>query len=162
MSETHTNVIRAGRRYARIGLALLLASALPPVQGRMAAAQATDENGCPSGDQWLACRARAGDPGAMYAVGRSAYETARTSHDFTEALDWARRLDKMGDKNGERLLKMVYMQMGWGAHRDYVQAYAWLSEGIAGGADYLVQWRKMLAEKMTPEQVAAAKKLAGE
>jgi len=95
-------------------------------------------------------------------VGRSAYETARTSHDFTEALDWARRLDKMGDKNGERLLKMVYMQMGWGAHRDYVQAYAWLSEGIAGGAEYLVQWRKMLAEKMTPEQVAAAKKLAGE
>ena len=52
--------------------------------------------------------------------------------------------------------------MGWGAHRDYVQAYAWLSEGIAGGAEYLVQWRKMLAEKMTPEQVAAAKKLAGE
>jgi hypothetical protein len=162
MSETNKNVIRADRRYGRIGLALLLASALAPVQGRMAAAQATDENGCPSGDQWLACRARAGDPGAMYAVGRNAYETARTSHDFTEAFDWARRLDKMGDKNGERLLKMVYMQMGWGAHRDYVQAYAWLSEGIAGGADYLVQWRKMLAEKMTPEQVAAAKKLAGE
>ena len=97
MAETNQNVIRARRRYARIGLALLLASALAPVQGRMAAAQATDENGCPSGDQWLACRARAGDPGAMYAVGRSAYETARTSHDFTEALDWARRLDKMGD-----------------------------------------------------------------
>ena len=97
----------------------------------------------------------------MYAVGRNAYETARTSGDFSEAFDWAQRLNALGDKNGERLLKMVYMQMGWGAHHDYVQAYVWLSQGIVGGADYLVQWRKMLVEKMSPEQLAAAKQQAG-
>lgn len=64
----------------------------------------------------------------------------------------------MGDKNGERLLKMVYMQLGWGAHRDYVQAYGWLSEGIADGVKYLVTWREKLIAKMTPDQLAQAKK----
>jgi len=161
MAAMNKNVIHPRSRCARIGFALLLVSVLAPVHGRMAAAQATDEAGCPSGDQWLACRARAGDQGAMYSLGRNAYEAARSSGDFSEAFDWARRLDKLGDKNGERLLKMVYMQMGWGNHRDYVQAYVWLSEGINGGADYLVQWRKMLAEKMTAEQLATARKSLG-
>jgi TPR repeat protein len=119
------------------------------------------ESECPSGDEWVACAANKGDPMAMYAVGRKAYEDARTSGDFTEALSWSRKLAAAKEKNGERLLKMVYLQLGWGAHRDYVQAYVWLSEAIAGGDDYLVQWRKMLVDKMTPEQVAQAKKQAG-
>jgi len=43
-----------------------------------------------------------------------------------------------------------------------VQAYTWLSQGIKAGDDYLVPWRKMLMEKMTPEQIAQAKERAGE
>jgi TPR repeat protein len=139
----------------------LLAAVYAPGMGVVPALAAGDAQ-CPQGGEWLACRARAGDPGAMYAVGRDAYEAARTSGDFSEALDWARKLDGMGDKNGERLLKMVYLQLGWGGHRDYVQAYVWLSEGIAGGDESLVRWRKTLTEKMTPEQIAAARKLAGD
>ena len=119
------------------------------------------ESECPAGDEWVACAANKGDPMAMYAVGRKAYDAARQSGDFTEALSWSRKLAAAQEKNGERLLKMVYLQLGWGAHRDYVQAYVWLSEAIAGGDDYLVQWRKMLVDKMTPEQVAQAKKQAG-
>lgn len=140
-----------------INLAILLAIIFTPSSYSFAAEEAE----CPPGDEWIACRAQAGDRGAMYAVGRNAYEGARTSGDFTEALAWARKLVGMGDKNGERLSKMVYMQLGWGAHRDHVQAYVWLSEGIAGGEEYLVSWRKTLAEKMTPEQLADAKKMAG-
>jgi len=120
------------------------------------------DSDCPPGDQWVACQAAKGDPAAMYAVGRQAYDKARISGDFTEALDWSRKLVAAGEKNGERLLKMVYIQLGWGAHHDYVQAYTWLSQGIKAGDDYLVPWRKMLAEKMTPEQIAQAKQRAGE
>jgi len=140
-----------------LGLAVLLAVAVTPWCGGAMPVTAAEEPECPTGDEWLPCRAKAGDPGAMYAVGRDAYETARTSGDFSEALDWARKLVAMHDKNGERLSKMVYMQLGWGAHHDYVQAYVWLSEGIAGGDDYLVKWRNTLAEKMTPEQLSQAK-----
>jgi hypothetical protein len=116
---------------------------------------------CPSGDEGMHCRAEQGDPVAMYVLGRRAYEDARTSGDFTAALDWARRLVAAKEKNGERLLTMVHLQLGWGAHRDYVQAYVWLSEGIAGGNESLRRWRDKLVEKMTAEQVAQAKERAG-
>ena len=70
--------------------------------------------------------------GGVYVLGRNAYESGRESGDFTEALRLARQLDASGDKNGDRLLKMVYLQLGWGGHTDYVQAYVWLSEAMAG------------------------------
>jgi len=120
------------------------------------------ESECPAGDSWVPCQAEKGDPAAMYVMGRQAYDGARTSGDFTEALGWSRKLVAAKEKNGERLLKMVYIQLGWGAHRDYVQAYVWLSEAIRAGDDYLVPWRKMLAEKMTSVQLAQAKQRAGD
>jgi hypothetical protein len=122
---------------------------------------AAEEPACPEGDGWLECRAKAGDRMAIYVLGRNAYDNARESGDFSEALRLSRDLAVTGDKNGERLLKMTQMQLGWGAHKDYVQAYVWLSEAIAGGSDYLVKWRAMLMEKMTPAQLAKAKELAG-
>lgn len=125
--------------------------------GRVTAA----ETDCPSGEEWVPCRAQQGDPMAMYAMGRRAYDDARTSGDFTAALGWSRKLAAAGDENGTRLLKMVYLQLGWGAHRDYVQAYVWLSEAIAAGDGYLTSWRNKLVEKMSAEQIAEAKKRTG-
>jgi hypothetical protein len=112
---------------------------------------------CMSQDE-ATCKAEKDERVARYAKGREAYEIARTAGDFSEAYTLSRGLALVGDKNGERLLKMVYMQLGWGAHRDYVQAYGWLSEGIADGEKYLVTWREKLIAKMTPEQLAQAKK----
>ena len=115
---------------------------------------------CTSDDEAV-CKAEKAEQMAMYAKGRDAYDNARTSGDFTEAFTLSRKLAAKGDKNGERLLKMVFIQLGWGAHRDYVQAYVWMSEGIADGFDYAALWRNKLTEKMTPEQLAQAKKTAG-
>jgi len=142
-----------------IRFAILIAITSAPWTGGAARA-AGAESECPAGDEWIPCQAQNGDPMAMYVMGRRAYEEARTSGDFTAALNWSRKLVAAKEKNGERLLKMVYIQMGWGAHRDYVQAYIWLSEAIVSGEDYLVPWRKMLMEKMTPEQLAHAKERA--
>lgn len=144
-----------------VGLAILLALTFAPSAGGIVGATAA-ESECPAGDGWVPCQAEKGDPMAMYVLGRHAYEDARASGDFTQALGWSRKLVATGEKNGERLLKMVYIQLGWGAHRDYVQAYVWLSEAIKAGDDYLVPWRKMLVEKMTPEQIAQAKQRAGD
>jgi hypothetical protein len=142
------------------GLAIFFALAVVPAMSGISPATAA-ETQCPSEENSAACQADMDNRMAVYVRGRNAYDTARTSRDFSEALALSRQLAAQGDKNGERLLKMVYLQLGWGAHRDYVQAYGWLSEGIAGGADYLVRWRQLLAEKMTSEQLAEAKKMAG-
>jgi hypothetical protein len=147
---------------SRIGLAILLAFASAPWFGGIARLSAAEDAACPEGDEWVECKAKAGDRMAIYVLGRNAYESARESGDFSEALRLSRQLAVTGDKNGERLLKMVHMQLGWGAHKDYVQAYVWLSEAIAGGSDYLVTWREMLTEKMTPEQLAKAKERTGQ
>ncbi len=147
----------------RLGVSFAVALALTSALGSGGiTVSAAEEPACPEGDGWLECRAKAGDRMAIYVLGRNAYETARESGDFSEALRLSRELAVTGDKNGERLLKMTQMQLGWGAHKDYVQAYVWLTEAIAGGSDYLVKWRAMLMEKMTPAQLAKAKELAGD
>jgi len=144
-----------------IGLAFALGLVLAPLPRGTVRTAIAEEATCPEGDESIECKAQAGDRIALYVLGRSAYESARKSGDFTEALRLARQLDATGDKNGDRLLKMVYLQLGWGGHTDYVQAYVWLSEAIAGGDDYLVTWRSRLAGKMTPEQLAQAQEIAG-
>ncbi len=121
---------------------------------------ANAEPACATDDE-TACKAEKDARMAMYSAGRIAYENARTTGNFTEAYTLARKLATSGDKNGERLYKMVNMQLGWGAHKDLVQAYVWLSEGVADGVDYVPLWRDKLTEKMTPEQLAEAKKKAG-
>lgn len=106
---------------------------------------------------------------AIFVRARKGYEDARTSGDFSESLVLSRQLAAQGNRAAKGLLRMVYMQLGSGTHKDYVQAYVWLSEGIArsadypvkGGADFVSKWRKRLEEKMTPDQIAQAKKLAG-
>lgn len=142
-----------------IGLAILIALAYAPWPNGVANLVCAEETACPEGGASFECRAKAGDRMAIYVLGRRAYDDARETGDFSEALRRSRQLADEGDKNGKRLLKMVHMQLGWGAHNDYVQAYAWLSEAIAGGEDYLVKWRSMLTEKMTPDELETAKEL---
>lgn len=143
-------------KFAGLTLSLAFAVAFALCGNRPVAA----EPPCAS-DDGAVCKAEKDERMAMYTSGRIAYESARTSGDFTEAYTLSRKLASTGDKNGERLLKMVHMQLGWGAHKDLIQAYAWLSEGVADGIDYVPVWRNKLAEKMSPDQLTEAKKKAG-
>ncbi len=115
---------------------------------------------CTSPDEAV-CKADKDERVMLYGKGREAYEAARNTGDFTEAYMIARQLVIKNDKNGERLMKMVYMQLGWGKHNNYLQAYGWLNDGFLDGEKYLITWRDKLAERMTPEQLAQAKKKAG-
>lgn len=144
-------------RFAAVSFCLVIASVTATLGMHAVAAEMPV---CESEDE-AACMADRDERVAIYAKGRDAYDNARNSGDFSEALILSRQLASKGDKNGERLLKMVHLQLGWGVHKNFIQAYGWLSEGIAGGGDYLLHWRNLLAEKMTPEQLAEAKKKAG-
>lgn len=153
--------MKISEKRTRLAIAVLMALAFAPGFHATPILAAAEETVCPEGDGWLECKAAAGDRMAIYRLGRTAYENARESGDFSEALRMSRQLAATGDKNGERLLKMVHIQLGWGGHKDYVQAYAWLSEDMPGDDNYVDKWRKTLAQKMSPEQLEQARSLAG-
>ena len=154
-------------------LAIFFALGIVPAASGIESATAAEAD-CTSEDSSAPCqteedRAENAKEIDMFVRARNGYNQARTSGDFTEPLTLTRQLAAQGNGAGKGLLRMVYMQLGSGAHKDYVQAYAWLSEGIARSADYPVKggavfvskWRRRLEEKMTSEQIADAKKLAG-
>lgn len=147
--------IAKGRRLARLFLLAAVA-----VASQAHAEEPATPPDCPKGEGWLECRAAAGDKLAIYRLGRTAYENARESGDFTEALRLARQLNAAGDKNGERLLTMVHLQLGWGTHKDFVQAYAWLVEDLATDEEHIPKMLKQLAAKMTPDQLDQTKAAA--
>ena len=119
------------------------------------------ESDCASETDQVPCLAEQGDSMAMYVMGRRAYDAGRKSGDFTEALEWAFKVVKLNKRIGSQMLKMLYLQMGGGVHRDFIQAYIWISEAIASDEKYgyLVPWRERLASKMSPAQLEQAKRL---
>lgn len=151
------------KQFALLGAALALAHMPWPEQAmHLAYAQEQEQAQCPQGEGWLECRAAAGDTLAIYRLGRIAYDQARESGDFSEPLRIGRQLVAQNDRNGVRLLKMTHLQLSWGSHKDFVQAYVWMVEDQQAGIDYLDKLIGNLADKMTAEQLAEAHELAGQ
>ncbi len=123
----------------------------------LAAFAALAQAACPAGPAGNLCKAENGDPLAMYMIGREAYLAGRETGDLTEAFDWARRSRDAGFRGGRMLLKMVYVQMGEGTHRDYPQAWRWLTAAMEAGDDYLEPWRGRLEKKMSPDELGRAR-----
>lgn len=98
---------------------------------------------------------------AAFIRGREAFDRAMETGDFTETREIGQWLAARKNKYGNRLLKMVYVQIGFGKHKDYVQAYRWLDEEIKSGHGFarldLEKTMAKLAALMTPEQLAAAR-----
>ncbi len=97
----------------------------------------------------------------LFIQGRDAFDRAMETGDFTETRAIGQKLAARKNKYGNRLLKMVYMQVGLGQHKDFVQAYRWLyEEKKAGHAFTRLDLDKTLAKLtalMTPEQLARAR-----
>lgn len=109
----------------------------------------------------MKCHAEAGDPRAMYLVGRDAYDRAREDGDFTEARMWAiKAWDAKFFPAAKMLFKMVHMQVGEGNHTNLVEGHAWLTMAIdSGRGTDLVSWKRRLEARMTPAQIAEANQL---
>ena len=99
----------------------------------------------------------------LFIRGRDAFERGRESGDLGEARKYALELIERKDaEHGKALMKYIYMQVAQGVHKDPVEAYRWVAADIAAGASYsrlnLERVLEQLAAKMTPEQIAEAKK----
>jgi hypothetical protein len=62
------------------------------------------------------------------------------------------------NKKGRVLLKMIYMQVRMGGHKNTLQAYEWVEESIANNEGYprldMHALLEKLKEKLTPEELA--------
>lgn len=99
---------------------------------------------------------------ALFIKGRDAYDKGRETGDLSEARKIAQELVQRKNKYGKRMMKMIYMQLATGTHKNFVEAYRWLQEGIANDEKYarldLNRVLNQLTARMTPEQVAEAQK----
>ena len=81
--------------------------------------------------------------------------------DLGEAVKWYRLAAAQGDKSARYNLGQMY-DTGQGVPQDNVRAYMWLDLSVAAGNDTAAVDRDAIAKKMTPKQIAAAKKLSSE
>lgn len=78
-----------------------------------------------------------------------------------EAMRWLRKAANRGDGEARMVLGDLYMKAG---PQNYVKSYMWLTLGLANirGSQRNIahRMRKHVAARMTPEQIAQAKKMA--
>lgn len=95
---------------------------------------------------------------SLFIKGRDAYDRGREIGDLTEAREIGYQLAARKNKNGKALLKMVYMEIRMGGHKNYVQAYDWVQEAMQRNETYArLDYQTVLdalKKRMTPEQLA--------
>ncbi len=99
----------------------------------------------------------------LYIKAHDAFDRGREIGDLNEARSMALQLIAQNDaRHGKTLMKYIYMQVSMGVHKNYVEAYRWISADMAAGTKYnrmnLQAMRDKLAKYMTPEQIAEAQK----
>lgn len=96
---------------------------------------------------------------SLFIKGRDAYDRGREMGDLTEAREIGYQLAARKNKNGRVLLKMIYMEIRMGGHKNYTQAYDWVNEAMQRNESYArLDFQTVLdslKKRMTPEQLAA-------
>jgi hypothetical protein len=124
------------------------------------------QDGPPPGKPSLRERAAKGDPDAQFTLAKN-YEAGRggLKKDYSEAQHWYHEAAEQGDPFAQASLALLY-RFGKGVPQDYVQSYMWfqLSVDQLTGADRdsIVELRDAAAARMTPQQIADARRLAHE
>ena len=88
-------------------------------------------------------------------------DAALKRRDYATAALIIRPLAERGDANAQYNLGILY-DNGLGVPQDKVNAYMWLSLAAAQGREGAAAIRDLMARRMTPAQIAEARKLARE
>ena len=116
--------------------------------------------------KWSRKAADQGHPGAQNRLGVMYDNGQGVPQDDTEAVKWYRLAAEQGNADAQHNLGMMY-EAGEGVTKDLASAYLWFDLSArtypAGkDRDDAIKHRDSVAAKMTPEQIAKAKKLAAE
>ena len=96
---------------------------------------------------------------AQYNLGVCYQEGQGVTTDPVEAAKWFRRAAEQGFVTAQNDLGLCYVR-GEGVVRDDVEAYKWLSLARAQGDEHSPKALQSLGGRMTPEQIAEARRLA--
>ena len=108
--------------------------------------------------------AKNGDAWAQFTLG-IAYATGRgVPQDDKVAVKWYKKAAEQGHADAQAGLGLISWEYGNGIVEDKVQAYAWLNIATTHpqslGGEMARESKEELAEKMTKEQIAEARKLS--
>lgn len=106
-------------------------------------------------------KAEEGDAQAQMELGSMYYMGGRMGMDLPKSAHWFRKAAEQGEVTAQSVLASMY-QWGWGVPKDHVLAFMWYSVAEAGGDQFSGSSLDDLAAKMTPSEIAEAKRLARE
>jgi hypothetical protein len=98
---------------------------------------------------------------AQTELGRMYFNGRGVSKDYTECARWWQRAANHGYAEAQVDLGTLY-DVGLGVPRDYVMSYMWYNLAAAQGDRSAVEQRTALVDRMTPNQVAEAQRMARE
>ena len=105
--------------------------------------------------------AEQGDADAQFNLGIKYDKGEGVIQDNKTAVKWFRRAAEQGDADAQRNLGVMYAK-GQGVIQDNVYAHMWGNLGASNGHENGGKLRDLVAEVMTPGQIAEAQKLARE
>jgi hypothetical protein len=111
--------------------------------------------------KWYRRAAEQGNDRAQYSLGLMCINGQGIQQDYKEAMKWFRKAAEQGFASAQFDLGVMYHN-GEGVSQDYVQAFKWFNIAGENGNERGTSKRGLVAIKMTPAQVAEAKKLARE
>ncbi len=116
--------------------------------------------------RWIGLAAEQGHAPAQYNLGLLYFRSRGVHGDDAEAATWYRRAAEQGYAPAQGGLGYMFAY-GAGVDENHVLAYMWLELAWTGATDdftrgLYAQQRDELARRMTPEQIAEARRLARE
>ena len=114
--------------------------------------------------RWYRLAAEQGYVGAQHNLGFAYRTGAGVPQDDTEAVRWFRLAAEQGHADAQFALAVGFAE-GLGVSQDDVQAYLWYTVAYVtyqtgDEREMAVEYRDVVAERMTPEQIAEAQRLA--
>lgn len=164
------NLARGVELFERGEFARAYSELLPDAEGGEAAAQYVvgvillNDLAKPSAPEkdaahWLTQSAKQGYLRAQTELARMYRTGDHVKEDLAKAVEWYRKAADAGDVGAQLFVADAYAY-GHGVKIDYVEAYKWYDIALEYWGSLAVRARDVIAEKLTPEQVAEAERRA--
>ncbi|MFH2060475.1 MAG: tetratricopeptide repeat-containing serine protease family protein [Pseudomonadota bacterium] len=108
---------------------------------------------------WYTKAAEQGNASAQYFIGAMHVKGEGVTQDYKQAAYWYTKAAEQGNASAQYFIGAMHAN-GKGVTQNYKIAYVWWSLSAAQGSKKAIENRNMVAENLTPQQLAEAQELA--